>query len=159
MTTDQESSMQGAGWHLQQLGGDTFSNQVSLKMWLWSPDVGRGPVDFQSLQKLGDTPLSSTGHVDHQACLAIWSMQMVRSKTVWCTQLVFRCASISRLYPCEWVPSSVVVWNLGAQIISSWILVIISTCQLVNVSTCQLVIMSTCQQVNLPACQHISMSS
>ena len=50
MTTDQESSMQGAGWHLQQLGGDTFSNEVSLKMWLWSPDVGWGPVNCQSLQ-------------------------------------------------------------------------------------------------------------
>ena len=102
-------------------------------------------------------------------------------------KVLFRCASISILYPCQKVSKSLgrvsdlrhlslYTWDKRHRIIindqgwrimsscrhvnlSSCHLVILSSCHLVNLSSCHLVNLSSCQLVNLSSCHLVILSS
>ena len=78
---------------------------------------------------------------------------------------IFRCASISRLYPCQWVGQSVLVSKLGALIhviLNSVNLschhVIVSSCHHVDISMYQHVIMLYSHQLDMSSGHHVIMS-
>ena len=87
---------------------------------------------------------------------AFWPPK-IKQMPIW-TWTIFRCASISSLYTCQWASghwAEFRFWGI-------WALnhVILKSCHLVVLSPCHLVIMSSCPVlVLLLSCQHAIMSS